>query len=167
MARSAIVARLLVARTSVVAAALCLVGSTAHAASPEPVDLGSLASRIGDQSISVTISLKLRDLAGAEDMMRRVSTPTDPLYLRFMLPSQVQAQFGPSEETVAAVAASMRGYGLTVERTTATTLRATGTPAIMERTFQTTLHQFQRPATDTSPTLTFHAPVTDRWCRPR
>ena len=159
MARSAIVARLLVARTSVVAAALCLVGSTAHAASPEPVDLGSLASRIGDQSISVTISLKLRDLAGAEDMMRRVSTPTDPLYLRFMLPSQVQAQFGPSEETVAAVAASMRGYGLTVERTTATTLRATGTPAIMERTFQTRLHQFQRPATDTSPTLTFHAPT--------
>ena len=92
------------------------------------MDLGPLAGRVGDQATSVTITLKLRDPAGAEDMMRRVSTPTDPLYLRFMLPNQVQAQFGPSEEKVAAVVASLRGRGLTVERTTAMTLRATGTP---------------------------------------
>jgi subtilase family serine protease len=93
-------------------------------------------------------------------MMRRVSTPTDPLYLRFMLPNQVQAQFGPSEETVAHVVASLRGHGLTVERTTATTLRATGTPTIIERAFQTRLHQFERAATDKAPAVTFHAPTS-------
>jgi subtilase family serine protease len=77
-----------------------------------------------------------------------------------MLPDQVHAQFGPNEETVAAVVASLRGRGLTVERTTAMTLRATGTPAIMERAFQTSLHQFQQPATDKAPALTFHAPTS-------
>ena len=118
------------ARASIVAAAIWMTGGAAYAASREPVDLGPLADRARDQAISVTITLKLRDLAGAEDMMRRLSTPSDPLYLRFMLPGQVQAQFGPSDETVAAVVASLRRHGLTVERTTATTLRATGTPAI-------------------------------------
>jgi kumamolisin len=39
-------------------------------------------------------------------------------------------------------------------------LRATGTPAIMERAFQTSLHQFERPATDKAPALTFHAPTS-------
>jgi len=145
----------------IVAAAISIIGSAAaYAASPAPVDLGPLADRVGDQAISVTITLKLRDLAGAEEMMRRVSTPTDPLYLQFMLPGQFHAQFGPNEATVAAVVASLRGRGLTVERTTATTLRATGTPTIMERTFQTSLHQFQQPPTDKTPASTFHAPTT-------
>jgi subtilase family serine protease len=148
-------------RTGSVAVAISIIASAAaYAASRQPVDLGRLADRAGDQAISVTIILKLRDQAGAEDMMRRVSTPTDPMYTRFMLPAQVQAQFGPSEETVAAVVASLRGHGLTVERTTATTLRATGTPAIMEQTFQTSLHQFQQAATDTAPAVTFHGPTT-------
>jgi kumamolisin len=148
-------------RTSIVAAAISIVGAAAaYADSREPVDLGRLADRAGDRPISVTLTLKLRDLAGAEDMMRRVSTPTDPMYMRFMLPAQVQAQFGPSEGTVAAVAASLRGHGLTVEQTTATTLRATGTPTIMEQTFQTSLHQFQQPATDKTPAVTFHAPTS-------
>ena len=156
------IASALPVRTSIVAATICITSAAAaYAASREPaVDLGPLAGRVGDQATSVTITLKLRDPAGAEDMMRRVSTPTDPLYLRFMLPNQVQAQFGPSEEKVAAVVASLRGRGLTVERTTAMTLRATGTPAIMERAFQTSLHQFQRPATDKAPALTFHAPTS-------
>jgi len=148
------------ARASIVAAAIWMTGGAAYAASREPVDLGPLADRARDQAISVTITLKLRDLAGAEDMMRRLSTPSDPLYLRFMLPGQVQAQFGPSDETVAAVVASLRRHGLTVERTTATTLRATGTPAIVERAFQTRLHQFERSATDKAPASTFRAPTS-------
>ncbi|MBR0936107.1 protease pro-enzyme activation domain-containing protein [Bradyrhizobium jicamae] len=146
-------------RTVVVAMSV-LGTASAYAASREPVDLGRLTGRVGDQTISVTITLKLRDLAGAEDMMRRVSTPNVPMYMRFMLPAQVQARFGPTEETVTAVIASLRGHGLTVERTTATTLRATGTPTIMEQAFQTSLHQFQQPATDKAPAVTFRAPNT-------
>jgi subtilase family serine protease len=149
-----------VARATIFAAAMSMIGGAANAAPRELVDLGPLADRAGDQAISVTITLKLRDLAGAEDMMRRVSTPTDPLYLRFMLPGQVQAQFGPSEATVAGVVASLRRHGLSVERTTATTLRATGTTSVIERAFQIRLHRFERPATDKVPASTFRAPTS-------
>jgi hypothetical protein len=67
----------------------------ALSASPKPADLGLLA-QAGDQPISATITLKLRDLAGAEAMMRRVATPGA---------DQVQAQFGPSQGTVDSVTA--------------------------------------------------------------
>src|SRR5262249_44692610 len=142
------------------AVALGMIGiSAAGAAPPEPVDLGSLTERADDQPISVTIALKLKDLSGAEAMMRRVSTPGDPLYHQFLTPEQVQAQFGPSEVTVAGVIAQLHGRGLSVERTTATTLKATGGPSALERLFQTGLHQFQLPATDVTPASTFRAPI--------
>jgi kumamolisin len=142
------------------AVALGMIGiSAAGAASPEPVDLGSLTERAGDQPISVTIALKLKDLSGAEDLMRRVSTPGDPLYHQFLTPEQVQALYGPGEATVASVIAQLHGRGLSVERTTATTLKVTGTPSALERLFQTGLHQFQLPATDVMPALTFRTPI--------
>src|SRR5262249_16437574 len=151
----------LLVRTGIVAAAISLIGSAvAYAASDKSKDLGPLADRAGNRAIPVTITLKLRDLAAAEDMVRRISTPPRQLSLRFMLPNQGEAQFGPSEETVATVVASLGRHGLAVERTTATTLRAAGTPAIVERAFQTRLHQFQRAATDKAPALTFHAPTS-------
>jgi kumamolisin len=147
-------------RAAVAVAALAMVGvAAAIAAEPEPADLGSLTQRAGDQAISVTIALKLQDPEGAEAMMRQVSTPGDPRYLQFLTPEQFQAQFGPSEATVAGVVAQLRGRGLTVERTTATTLKATGTPAVLERVFQTALHQFEVPATEKAPAAKFRAPV--------
>jgi hypothetical protein len=133
--------------------------SAGYAASPQPSDLGLFVDRVGDKTISVTIALKLKDVAGAEAMMRRIATPGDPLYLQFMTSDQVQAQFGPNEDTVAAVVTWLRGRGLTVERTTATTLKATAPATIMEQSFQTSLHQFQLSATDKRPTSTFRAPI--------
>jgi hypothetical protein len=62
-------------RASAAAALLGFAGiATASAAAPDPIDVGPLADT-GDQTISVTIALKLEDLAGAEALMRRVSTP--------------------------------------------------------------------------------------------
>ncbi len=136
-------------RAAVAVTALGVVGvAAALAAQPEPVDMGSLSERAAGEAISVTVALKLRDPAGAEAMMRQVATPGDPLYLQFLTPERFQAQFGPSEATVGEVVAQLRRNGLTVERTTATTLKATGTPAVLERVFQTTLHQFEQPATE-------------------
>lgn len=151
---------LLVARANIAAAALYMVGVAAsYAASPQPVDQGSFAHRAGDQTLSVTIALKLKDVAGAEAMMRRIATPGDSLYQQFMTPEQVQAQFGPNENTVASVVAWLHGQGLTVERTSATTLKATAATTTMERVFGTSLHQFQMPATDKVPALTFRSPI--------
>jgi kumamolisin len=132
--------------------------TTASAAAPDPIDVGPLADT-GDQTISVTIALKLEDLAGAEALMRQVSTPGDALYQQFLTPERFQGQFGPSEATVAKVVTQLRNRGLNVERTTATTLTATGTPAAIERAFQTSLHQFQLPASDNAPGLTFRGPT--------
>lgn len=145
-------------RAAVAVTALGVVG-VALAAQPEPVDMGSLSERAAGEAVSVTVALKLRDPAGAEAMMRQVGTPGDPLYLQFLTPERFQAQFGPSEATVGEVVAQLRRNGLTVERTTATTLKATGTPAVLERVFQTTLHQFEQPATEKAPAMKFWAPV--------
>jgi kumamolisin len=147
-------------RTGVaIASALCMISVTnAFAASPKPVDLGLLA-QAGDQAISVTITLKLRDLAGAEELMRRVATPGDPLFQQFLTPDQVQAQFGPSQATVDSVSTHLRQQGLTVERATATTLKATGSPATMERVFQTNLHRFAMPSGNGAPASIFRAPL--------
>jgi subtilase family serine protease len=107
----------------------------------------------------VTIALKLEDPAGAEALMRQVSTPGDALYQQFITPERFAAQFGPSEATVAKIMTQLRGLGLDVERTTTTTLKATGTPAVIERAFQTSLHQFQLPGTDNTPASNFRAPI--------
>jgi kumamolisin len=130
----------------------------ALAASPKPTDLGLLA-QAGEQPISVTITLKLRDLAGAEAMMRRVSTPGDPLFQQFLTPNQVRAQFGPSQETVDSVISHLRQQGLTVERATPTTLTATGTPTTIGQVFQTNLHRFAKPSGNGAPALIFRAPL--------
>ena len=138
----------------------CIVGSVAaYAGRSEPVDLGPLAQQVGNEPISVTIALKLADPSGAEAMMQRVAAPGNPLYQQFVTPEQFQAQFGPSEATVAGVVAQLKKRGLAVERTTATTLKATGMPAAIERAFQTTLHQFELPAAENAPASSFRAPT--------
>jgi hypothetical protein len=88
-------------RASLAAALLGFVGiATASAAAPEAKDLGPVADHAGDQTISVTIALKLEDPAGAEAMMQHVSTPGDTLYQQFLTPERFAAQFGPSEATL-------------------------------------------------------------------
>lgn len=147
-------------RAGIAAAVLGIVGlATASAAAPEPVDLGPVAEHAGGQMVSVTIALKLEDPAGAEALMQHISTPGDPLYQQFITPERFAAQFGPSEATVTKIMTQLRGGGLDVERTTTTTLKATGTPAAIERVFQTSLHQFQLPGTDNTPASNFRAPI--------
>jgi subtilase family serine protease len=124
------------------------------------VDLGSLSGAQASQPISVTIALKLSDLAGAESMMQRLVTPGDAVYGKFLTSAQVEAQFGPNDTDVARVIAELTASGLAVERTTSTTLTATGKPATFEQAFHTSLHQFVMPATVKHPSFTFRAAKT-------
>jgi kumamolisin len=148
--------------TCIAAAILGIVGaSTALAGTAsKAVDVGNLSSAEAGKSISVTIALKLSDLAGAESMMQRLVTPGDAMYGKFFTPAQVEAQFGPNESDVARVIAELTASGLTVERTTSTTLTATGSPATLEQAFHTSLHQFVMPATVKHPSFTFRAAKT-------
>jgi kumamolisin len=149
-------------RTCIATAILGILGaSTALAGTASnAVDVGALSGAQASQSISVTIALKLSDLAGAESLMQRLVTPGDAMYGKFLTPVQVEAQFGPNESDVARVIAELTASGLAVERTTSTTLTATGNAATLEQTFHTSLHQFVMPATAKHPTFTFRAAKT-------
>ena len=154
--------RVAINRTCIATAILGILGaSTALAGmASQATDLGSLTGTQANQSISVTIALKLSDLQGAESMMHRVATPGDVMYGKFLTPAQVEAQFGPNESDVARVIGELSAAGLTVERTTSTTLTATGKPATLEHVFHTSLHQFVMPATAKHASFTFRAAKT-------
>ena len=154
--------RVAINRTCIAAAILGILGaSTAFAGTASnAVDVGALSGAEASQSISVTIALKLSDLAGAESLMQRLVTPGDAMYGKFLTPVQVEAQFGPNESDVARVIAELTASGLAVERTTSTTLTATGNAATLEQTFHTSLHQFVMPATAKHPSFTFRAAKT-------
>jgi kumamolisin len=154
--------RVTINRTCIAAAILGILGaSTALAGTAaQAVDTGSLTSAQASQSISVTIALKLNDLAGAESLMQRLVTPGDPMYGKFLSPAQVEAQFGPNESDVTRVIGALSALGLTVERATSTTLTATGRTATLEQAFHTSLHQFVMPATAKHPSFTFRAAKT-------
>jgi kumamolisin len=149
-------------RTCIATAILGILGaSTALAGTASrAVDNGSLTAAEFSRPISVTIALKLSDLVGAESMMQRLVTPGDSMYRKFLTPAQVEAEFGPDESDVARVIGELNASGLTVERTTSTTLTATGRPAALERAFHTSLHQFVMPATAKHPSFTFRAAKT-------
>ena len=149
-------------RTCIATAILGILGaSTALAGTAsKAVDAGALSGAQASQSISVTIALKLSDLAGAESLMQRLATRGDPMYGKFLSPAQVDAQFGPNESDVARVIAALNALGLAVERTTSTTLTATGKTATLEQAFHTSLHQFVMPATARHPEFTFRAAKT-------
>ena len=149
-------------RTCIATAILGILGaSTALAGTASnAVDVGALSAAEASQSISVTIALKLSDLGGAESLMQRLVTPGDAMYGKFLTPAQVEAQFGPNESDVARVIAELTASGLAVERTTSTTLTATGKAATMEQTFHTSLHQFAMPATAKHESFTFRAAKT-------
>ena len=154
--------RVAINRTFIAAAILGILGaSTALAGTASTaVDIGSLSGVQAGQPISVTIALKLSDLAGAESMMQRLVTPGDAMYGKFLSGAQVEAQFGPNETDVARVIAELTASGLAVQRTTSTTLTATGKPATFEQAFHTSLHQFVMPATLKHPSFTFRAAKT-------
>ena len=154
--------RVAISRTCIATAILGILGaSTALAGTASnAVDVGALSSAEASQSISVTIALKLSDLTGAESLMQRLVTPGDAMYGKFLTPAQVEAQFGPNESDVARVIAELTASGLAVERTTSTTLTATGNAGTLEQTFHTSLHQFVMPATAKHPSFTFRAAKT-------
>jgi kumamolisin len=146
-------------RTGIAAAMLGMIGASAVCAAPRAADLGALNANARNETISVTVALKLSDLAGAESMMERLVTPGDSMYLKFLTPAQVEQQFGPNEADVARVIATLNTSGLSAQRATSTTLSVTGKAATFETVFQTSLHQFAVPATARAPASTFRAAV--------
>ena len=86
--------RVVINRTCIATAILGILGaSTALAGTAsQAVDVGSLSGAQASQTISVTIALKLSDLAGAESLMQRLASSSDAMYGKFLTPAQVEAQ---------------------------------------------------------------------------
>jgi subtilase family serine protease len=129
------------------------------ATTPKPIDLGELKAQSGTSPISVTIALRLPKLDDAEKLLISLHTPGDPQFHQFLTADQFVARFAPTNADVAKVIAALAKYGLTAERTTATTLRVTGLPADLERAFSVSLHSYEVPAHGTVAGYTFHAPL--------
>jgi kumamolisin len=125
---------------------------------PQAIDRGALTE--DTTPLSITVALRLRDLDEAEKLLIALHTPGDPQFHQFLTAKQFVARFAPTDADVAKIVATLGRYGLTVERTTATTLKVTGLPADMERTFSVSLHSYEVPAHDNVPGYTFHAPLT-------
>ena len=130
------------------------------AATPKAVDLGALEAQSGAAPISITIALHLRDLNGAEDLLKSINKPGDAQYHQFLTAEQFATRFAPSDADIAKVSATLAHYGLAVERTTATTLKVTGLPADMENAFSVSLHSYEVPAHGNAPSYTYHAPLS-------
>lgn len=129
------------------------------AATPKAIDLGPLSAQPAVAPISVTIALRLSNLDDAENLLKSINNPEDPQYHKFLTAEQFVDRFAPADADVAKVVASLASYGLTAERTTATTLKVTGMPADVERTFAVSLHSYAVAAHGNAEAYTFHAPT--------
>jgi kumamolisin len=126
-------------------------------ATPKPLDLGSAAA---DQLMSVTLALELTDMNGAENLMKSLYTPGDPQFHKFLSTDQFVARFAPSDADVAKTVASLQKYGLSAQKTSATTLSVSGSADALQRAFSVRLHSYAVPAHDNAPGYTFHAPLS-------
>ena len=156
-------------RTRVLASCIAwaaLSGVAAHAAvpfaapnTPAAVDLGELKA-VESAPLSITIALSLPKLADAEKLLQSVSTKGDPQFHKFLTAEQFTARFAPSSSDVAKVVSKLAKYGLTAERTTATTLKVTGSAASIERAFSVNLHSYTVPAHAGIASYSYHAPLS-------
>jgi subtilase family serine protease len=128
-------------------------------ATPRSVDRGELKSLEGRTPITVTVALGLKDLNGAESLMRELNTPGSAQYHQFLSAAEFETRFAPDAASVARAISALARYGLSAERATATTLHVTGLPADLERAFGVTLHSYEVPAHGNVPGYRFHAPL--------
>src|SRR5581483_11467617 len=90
------------------------------ASTPAAADLGAARAVLGDESISATVALPLRDTTEMEALLASVYTRGSPEFRHFLSPHEFTARFGPSETTVAQVTKRLESAGLQVTRTSTT-----------------------------------------------
>ena len=129
------------------------------AETPKAIDRGSLAAQPDAAPISVTLALRMANLDEAESLLKSLHTPGDPQFHKFLTADQFVARFAPAQTEVARVVSALAKYGLTAERTSATTLKVTGEPVAMERAFAVSLHAYEVPAHDSVVSYTYRAPL--------
>jgi len=153
------------ARNCLLALTLVLAGTASGAPfpqgghSPPAADLGTTTAVASSEPISVTVSLQLSNAGQLETLLESIYTQGSPQYHQFLTPQQFQERFAPSAATIAGVTQHLQAAGLSVTRTATAQLRASGSPAAVERAFGVQLHTYAVGATATAPGYQYHAPL--------
>jgi kumamolisin len=143
-------------KTSAAIAVLAAIAASSAGAATPAVDGGKIA---GNTAITLTVTLPLNNPSLAESTMVALATPGNPLFGKFLSGAEVQAQFGPSDTVVQQVTSAFTSAGLSVQRTSGTTLVVSGDAATVQKVFQTELHQLTMPASGHSAGFNFRAPT--------
>ena len=126
---------------------------TALAAPAGAQPLGRLP---GSQRLSLGLTLRLRNQAELQSLLRDLYDPGSPEYRHFLTVQEFTERFGPTVDDYARAAGFAEAYGLTVTHTAPNrlVLDVSGTVADVERAFQVTMQVYQHP---TEP-RTYYAP---------
>lgn len=111
------------------------------AAPPAALGTPTVGSVPPAASIQFDVALNLRDAAGADALVREVSTPGSAQYRQYLTPAQWEARFSPTAAQVSAVTSWLSQEGFAVGTVSPDRLRVavTGTAAQVEQAFSTSL----------------------------
>jgi subtilase family serine protease len=91
------------------------------------------------------VLLKMRDQAGADALVQRLSDPASAQYGHWLTNRQFRSRFAPARTDVHAVQSWLRGQGFQVDRTfrSGMLVEARGTTAQVEKTFATSMQTYR------------------------
>jgi subtilase family serine protease len=97
--------------------------------------------------ITVALSLPLSDPQGAQDYVRNISNPTNPLYRKYLTPQEFATRFGGNAADYAALKewANANGLQISEEYTARTLLSVRGTVGQFQTLFKTQLSNYRSP----------------------
>ena len=72
-----------------------------RATTPTPADIGAARSVSGNQPLTVTVALPLRDSAGAQALLEATYTRGGASYRHFLSAQEFNERFGPSDASCA------------------------------------------------------------------
>lgn len=104
-------------------------------------------SRIpGSRTVSVSVSLAVRDSAALDAFLSSVYDPASPNYHHFLTTAEFAQRFGPVTSTQSSVMSWLRSQGLAVSGVSANGLQvmATGTASKLSSAFGTPVYSFQQ-----------------------
>lgn len=112
-----------------------------------PIGAQPIGHLPSSQSLTLAISLPLRNQEQLNTLLQQLEDPTSPSYHHYLSPAPFMDQFGPTMEQYQQVIAFVEAHGFTVTRTSSSRrlLNLTGTVAQVEQTFQVTMQIYQHP----------------------
>jgi len=124
---------------------LLLTGLSTASLAASPQTSTDLGATTNNQSVKVTLVLKLHNQASLENYIQRSVTPGDPLYHQFLTTAQFADRYGATASEIARVQAFLKQQGITSTTVTSNHLaiEATGTISQFSAAFQTSVHDYQ------------------------